>query len=276
MARYGILIQLKNFCIIKYSEGILMKQTMNILVRQCCIAALLALAAILISFSPALAGTDFGVISTEQLKQFVDQKQEMILIDARTPAEYREAHITGAINIPEKQFEEAKQQLPAAKDALMVFYCNGIKCGKSKKVARLVQPLGYTNILVYSEGIPVWEEREFPLVTGPGYGKKIEITRLKPSELDALIKADEKDYVLVDVRDSVEFSEGHIPSAINIPSETFATKSAVLPKEKRIIVYCNTGSRSYLAYKKLIGLAYPRINQTLLAEWKDAGLPVTR
>jgi len=253
-----------------------MKETLFKIVRLCRIVALPAIAAVLISFSPAFAAADFAVITTEQLKQFVDQNEKMVLIDARTPAEYREAHITGAISIPEKQFEEAKQQLPTAKDALLVFYCNGIKCGKSKKVARLVQPLGYTNILVYSEGIPVWEERDFPLVTGPGYGKKIEITRLKPSELDALIKADEKDYVLVDVRDNVEFSEGHIPSAINIPSETFAMKSAVLPKEKRIIVYCNTGSRSYLAYKKLIGLAYPRINQTLLADWKEAGLPVTR
>jgi rhodanese-related sulfurtransferase len=91
-----------------------------------------------------------------------------------------------------------------------------------------------------------------------------------------MIKGDDKNYVLVDVRDEAEFREGHIPTAINIPSETFATKSEVLPKEKKIIVYCNTGSRSYLAYKKLIGLAYPRIYQTLFADWKEAGLPVAR
>lgn len=244
--------------------------------RHYLIAALPALAVVLISVSPALAAADFPVITTDQLKQFVDQKERMILIDARTPAEYQEAHIVGAINIPEKQFEEAKQQLPSDKDALLVFYCNGVKCGKSKRVAKIVQPLGYTNILVYREGIPVWEERDFPLETGPGYGKKIETAKVTPGELDAMIKADDKDFVLVDVRDGAEFREGHIPTAINIPSETFATKSEVLPKEKKIIVYCNTGSRSYLAYKKLVGLAYPRIYQTLFAEWKDTGLPVEK
>jgi len=253
-----------------------MKETSRVIFRQCRIAALPALAVVLLSFSSALAAADFAVISTDQLKQFIDQKEKMVLIDARTPAEYQEAHIIGAINIPEKGFEEAKQQLPAEKDALLIFYCNGVKCGKSKKVANIVQPLGYTNILVYREGIPVWEEREFPLETGSGYGKKIETVKVAPGELNAMIKADDKDFVLVDVRDEAEFRVGHIPTAINIPSEIFATKSEVLPKEKKIIVYCNTGSRSYLAYKKLIGLAYPRIYQTLFADWKDANLPVAR
>ncbi len=253
-----------------------MNETFNKLVKHCRIAALPAIAAMLISFSPALAATDFAVINTEELQRFIDQKEKMVLIDARTPAEYQEAHITGAVNIPEKGFEQASQQLPADKTTLLVIYCNGVKCGKSKRVAKKVQQLGYTEILVFSEGIPVWEERNLPLVTGPGYGKKIETTKLKPGELDVLIKADDQSYVLVDVRDEAEFREGHIPSAINIPAETFATKSDILPKEKTIIVYCNTGSRSYLAYKKLISLAYPKIYQTLLADWKDAGLPVAK
>jgi rhodanese-related sulfurtransferase len=240
------------------------------------VAALPVLVTALTMISPALAITDFAIISTAELKQFVDQKEKIFLIDARTPAEYREAHITGAVNISEKEFEMTKQQLPAAKEALLVLYCNGVKCGKSKKVARLVQSLGYTNILVYSEGIPVWEEHNFPLETGPGYGRKIETTKLTPVDLDALIKSDDKDYVLVDVRDAAEYQEGHIPTAINIPSEIFATKSGILPKEKKVVVYCNTGSRSYLAYKKLIALAYPRIYQSLFADWKDAGLSVDK
>ena len=68
----------------------------------------------------------------------------------------------------------------------------------------------------------------------------------------------------------------HIPTAINIPAETFAVKSDVLPKEKKIIVYCNTGSRSYIAYRKLGKLAYPRFYQALFADWKEAKLPVEK
>jgi rhodanese-related sulfurtransferase len=258
----------------QFFGGNTMIETLRTSIRRSGIVTLAAFTAVLVSLTPARAAANFPVISTDEVKKFIDQKENMVLIDARTPEEYREAHIIGAINVPEKGFEQAVAQLPTDKNTLLIFYCNGVKCGKSKRVAQKVNPLGYTAILVYSEGIPVWEERNLPMVTGPGYGKKIDTTKLKPSELDALIKAADNDYVLVDVRDDTEFKEGHIPTAINIPAETLATKSDILPKEKKVIVYCNTGSRSYLAYKKLVGLAYPHIYQALFADWKEAGLPV--
>lgn len=235
-----------------------------------------ALAFILAPALATAAGSSYPIVSTDQLKAMLDAKQAITLIDARTPEEYNEAHLPGAINVPEKGIEKAAEQLPADKASLLVLYCNGIKCGKSKRVAAKLEPLGYSNFMIYGEGIPVWEERELPLVKGPGWGKKIETTKLKPAELDALIRAGKGDYVLVDVRDDMEFAEGHIPTAINIPAEKLAALSDTLPKEKRIIVYCNTGSRSYLGYKKLLGLAYPSINQALFAEWKEAGLPVEK
>jgi rhodanese-related sulfurtransferase len=122
----------------------------------------------------------------------------------------------------------------------------------------------------------IWEEKDMKIVAGPTYGKKVETNVYRPAELDAIIKARKDDYVLVDVRDASEYKSGHIPTATNIPTETFATKSEVLPKEKAIIVYCNTGSRSYMAYRKLIKLAYSNIHQTLFADWKDAHMPVEK
>jgi rhodanese-related sulfurtransferase len=235
----------------------------------------LTLALLLPALSVA-ADTAYPTITTDQLKAMIDEKAPMTLIDARTPEEYNESHLPGAINVPEKGIEKAAAQLPEDKKSPLVLYCNGIKCGKSKRVAAKLQPLGYSNFLIYGEGIPVWEERDLPLVKGPGWGKKIETTKVKPAELDALIKAAKGDYLLVDVRDDMEFAEGHIPTAINIPAEKLAAMSEKLPKDKKIIVYCNTGSRSYLGYKKLMGLAYPTINQALFAEWKEAGLPVEK
>ncbi len=46
--------------------------------------------------------------------------------------------------------------------------------------------------------------------------------------------------VIVDVRTYEEYREGHIPGAINIPSERIATERALLPKDKStpLILYC--------------------------------------
>ncbi len=237
-----------------------------------------AVMAIALSMSAgALSGdAEYRVIATEQLKTLLDEKKELALIDTRTREEYQEAHIPGAVSVPEKSFEEFTSLLPSDKNALLVLYCNGVRCGKSRKAAKKAEAMGYKNIVIYAEGFPVWEEKGLKIVAGPDYAKKVETTKLKPAELKKLMDGQSNEIVIVDVRDEPEFKEGHIPTAINIPVETFALRSEVLPKEKKIIVYCNTGSRSYNAYRKLMKLAYPSMYQAIFADWKEAGMPVEK
>ncbi|MCG2824396.1 MAG: hypothetical protein L6364_12050 [Desulfobulbaceae bacterium] len=234
---------------------------------------------------PAFAGSpstttpaknEFSRIDTEELKKMLDTKESMTVIDARNPEEYQEVHIKGAISIPEPKFAEYAGLLPADKSTTLVFYCNGVKCGKSKKAAVKAQALGFQKILIYAEGMPVWEEKGLPIYAGPDYEKKIETTKISPRELDVLIKTGAGSYTLVDVRDPEEFAAGHIPSAINLPLASFASQSGVLDKEKKIIVYCNSGGRSYNAYRKLKKLGYEKNNQAIFADWKEAGLPVEK
>lgn len=173
-----------------------------------------------------------------------DKKQRFVLIDARTKPEYKNAHIYKVVNIPDQKLKENMSLLPADKKTLLVIYCNGVKSGKSKRLADQLTPMGYDNIMIYAEGFPVWEERRLPLFIGLDYDKKVEVNKFKPAELNAMSQGKRTDYVLVDVRDAAEFNGGHIPTAINMPAETFSAQSGVLPKEKMIIVCCNTGSRS--------------------------------
>jgi rhodanese-related sulfurtransferase len=230
----------------------------------------------LLALISQVAAADYKNIDTAQLKTMLDDKKDFTLVDARTKEEYDEAHIVKAINVTEKGYEMQSAQLAANRNALLVIYCNGIRCGKSKKVAAKADAAGYTNITIYADGFPVWEEKAMPITAGPDYTKKIETTKLKPAELKQVIDSGANDFVIVDVRDESEYREGHIPTAINIPVETFAAKSEVLPKEKKIIVYCNTGGRSYTAYRKLMKLAYPHIFQTMFADWKDSGQQVEK
>ena len=238
--------------------------------------ALIVLFALTSAVCLQAAETKFQVITTDELKTMLDKNAAMTVIDARNPEEYQEVHIKGAINIPEKKFSENAGQLPADKGARLVFYCNGVKCGKSKKAAQKASELGYTTILIYAEGMPVWEEKGLPIYAGPDYEKKIETTKIAPADLDTLIKSGAATFTLVDVRDAEEFREGRIPGAVNIPVSEFAAQSGALDKEKKIIVYCNSGGRSYNAYRKLMKLGYADINQAIFADWKDAGLPVEK
>ena len=136
--------------------------------------------------------------------------------------------------------------------------------------------LGYNNLFVLHEGMPVWEEKGYAVYAGPDYEKRIETTKITPQELKILMETKSGTFTLVDVRDPQEFGEGHIPGAINIPSDKFAAGSAVLDKEKLVVVYCKSGGRSYTAYRKLQKLDYSKIVQAIFADWEEAGLPITK
>jgi rhodanese-related sulfurtransferase len=249
---------------------------MNPVKKHLLLLLLTAVSLLSTALSALAAENEFRTIATAELRSLMDERKDLVLVDTRTAEEFQEARIKGAISIPEKMFVEKLSLLPADKNALVVLYCNGVKCGKSKKAAKKAESAGYRNIVIYAEGFPVWEEKGFDIVAGPEHAKKIETAKLKPVEIKQLLDGKSKDVIIVDVRDESEFREGHIPTAINIPVETFALRSEVLPKEKKIVVYCNTGGRSYNAYRKLMKLAYPNIAQTTFAEWKDAGMLIER
>jgi len=219
----------------------------------------------------------FEIMTTAQLQAVMQSKPyKFLIIDSRNPEEFQDVHLPGAVNIPEKKFDEHVGQLPADKETRLIFYCNGLKCGKSKRSATKASTLGYRYLFVYEEGMPVWEEAGLPIVPGPSYEAKIETTKISPEDLRRLIASKRNDFVIVDVRDQSEYAEGHIPGAINIPVANFSSRSGELDKDKTIIVSCNAGGRSYKAYRKLMSLAYDKYYQALFADWKAAGFEVEK
>lgn len=65
-------------------------------------------------------------VSVEWVKKQLDDKADMVLVDSR-PArtKFDKGHIPTAVNIPDMHFETEKGKLPAEKDRLLVFYCEG-------------------------------------------------------------------------------------------------------------------------------------------------------
>lgn len=71
----------------------------------------------------------------------------------------------------------------------------------------------------------------------------------------------ENGYIILDVRTPEEFSDKHIPGAINVANETIGTgEIPELPdKEQLILVYCRSGNRSKQASEKLAALGYTNV-----------------
>ena len=84
--------------------------------------------------------------------------------------------------------------------------------------------------------------------------------QVNAEEADSMME-EESGYIILDVRTAQEYSEKHIPGAINIPNETIGSEDIPeLPdKEQLILVYCRSGNRSKQASEKLVKLGYTNI-----------------
>lgn len=76
--------------------------------------------------------------------------------------------------------------------------------------------------------------------------------------------------VLVDVRTPGEYSSGHLKGAKNIPLATISNISKKVSKDKDIIVYCQSGSRSTSASRQLKSMGYLKVyNFGGIGRWRD-------
>ena len=86
--------------------------------------------------------------------------------------------------------------------------------------------------------------------------------------------------LLLDVRHTDEFRDGHIAGALNIPVEELAGRAGALgvPRDREIVVYCVSGRRATRAQETLQGLGYTHVRQLdgSLNAWRQRQLPLVR
>jgi rhodanese-related sulfurtransferase len=80
-------------------------------------------------------------------------------------------------------------------------------------------------------------------------------------------------FMLIDARDAGQFAKGHIPGAINMDWRQVLAKRNTIPKNKPVLIYCNTGSLSAQAgfALRVAGWDNVKILQGGMHEWQTKG-----
>lgn len=94
----------------------------------------------------------------------------------------------------------------------------------------------------------------FMLILGVRMMPSKGVKSISTPDLKKIVDAEDK--VFVDVRTEAEYKKRHIPQFINIP---FGSDFSQLPKDKPIIVICQSGIRSNQACKQLVKQGYTDI-----------------
>lgn len=83
----------------------------------------------------------------------MEEEEDYLILDVRTPEEYEEAHIPEAVNVPNETIgTEEIPELPD-KEQLIFVYCHS--GNRSKQASQKLADLGYTNIIEFG-GINDW------------------------------------------------------------------------------------------------------------------------
>jgi rhodanese-related sulfurtransferase len=79
--------------------------------------------------------------------------------------------------------------------------------------------------------------------------------------------------MVIDARDAAQYAKEHIPGAVNIEWRQVLAKSGDIPKNKPVLIYCNTGTLSAQAgfALRVSGWENVRILQGGFSEWKTKG-----
>jgi rhodanese-related sulfurtransferase len=74
-----------------------------------------------------------------------------------------------------------------------------------------------------------------------------------------------------------EYRKGHLRGAKNIPLNEVEKRIGKVPKNKKVLVYCQTGARSVRAIRRLEVAEYPDLFHMHegYRGWKKAGNPTT-
>lgn len=86
-------------------------------------------------------------------------------------------------------------------------------------------------------------------------------------------REDWKRFHVIDARDKDQYAKEHIPGAVNLEWRQVIAQRQSIPKDKPVLIYCNTGSLSAQAgfALRLAGYDNVRILQGGFAEWKAKG-----
>ena len=122
---------------------------------------LLSAVAALAFASPALAGepTPSAKVTPMTQEQLLEHQAKhadhLFVLDVRTPAEYAEGHVPGAVNVPHDQLASRLAEVPKDKD--VVLYCRSGR--RTALAAEVLASHGYTRLSHLEGDMQAWVDR---------------------------------------------------------------------------------------------------------------------
>lgn len=188
------------------------------------------------------------------------------VIDTRSKEEFATAHIPGTINVPlDGQFTDwAGWFLDYDEPFHLIVDGENVE-----EAIRDLTYIGIDNAASYVETsvIDSWQAKNKPLQS---------YMQLTPSEAAEKVKQGAVN--VLDVRNKLDWQEGHIPGSSHIMLGHLLRKIENVPTDKPLLVNCTGGHRSAIASSVLQAKGVENVISLVggYRDWAEAGLPISR
>lgn len=103
---------------------------------------------------------EYGDVTVELVRELIQEKPSLVILDVRTDGEYRDGHIEGAVNIPVNELEGRLGELEKEDETLV--YCR--TGNRSGTAVGILKENGYEKIFHMNKGITAWTAAGYPTV----------------------------------------------------------------------------------------------------------------
>ena len=204
-------------------------------------------------------------ISAATLKRWLNDNQEIALLDVREAGQFGEGHPFFAVPLAYSRLELEVVQLVPRRDTRTVLI--DADDGVAQRAADELHALGYTQVHVLAGGAPAWAKAGYTLFQGVNlpsktFGELVELAYATPHisahELSARQLSGEP-LLLLDGRTFEEHRKMTLPGAVSVPNGELALRWRGLVKDAQtpIVVHCAGRTRSIIGAQILRSLGIP-------------------
>ena len=90
----------------------------------------------------------------------------LVIIDARISKDRASGYIEDSISLPDINTNcDTLSKLVKNRQVPLLFYCNGVKCGRSVVAVNIAKSCGYENISWFRGGFEEWKDKGYQYIT---------------------------------------------------------------------------------------------------------------
>lgn len=102
-------------------------------------------------------------VTAEELIGLVEQHEDLVIIDSRIAGDRRQGYLEGSVSLPDVDTNcDSLAAIVPGVSTPVLFYCNGVKCGRGAKAAQIALACGYRNVYWFRGGFEEWLAKGYP------------------------------------------------------------------------------------------------------------------